>query len=82
MDLGGKGHCTSGAAAQRKSGEGLILGKLKNQGKQSDLPLSPMLAEVLAEYRQWWNEHKAMYGDAWRGEWECLFVGDDGTPLN
>lgn len=41
-----------------------------------------MLAEVLAEYRQWWNEHKAMYGDAWRGEWECLFVGDDGTPLN
>lgn len=24
----------------------------------------------------------AMYGDAWRGEWECLFVGDDGTPLN
>lgn len=18
----------------------------------------------------------------WRGEWECLFVGDDGTPLN
>ena len=28
------------------------------------------------------DEDKAMYGDAWRGEWECLFVGDDGTPLN
>ena len=41
-----------------------------------------MLAEVLAEYRRWWDEHKAMYGDAWRGEWECLFIGDDGAPLN
>ena len=67
---------------KEKSGEGLILGKLKTKESKADLPLSPMLAEVLAEYRQWWNEHKAMYGDAWRGDWECLFINDDGMPLN
>ena len=67
---------------KEKSGEGLALGKLKTKESKADLPLSPMLAGVLAEYRQWWTEHKAMYGDAWRGEWECLFIGDDGAPLN
>lgn len=81
VDLG-KGIVHVAQQLKEKSGEGLILGKLKTKESKADLPLSPMLAEVLAEYRQWWNEHKAMYGDAWRGEWECLFVGDDGTPLN
>ena len=38
-----------------------------------------MLFRVVADRAQ---KAKAMYGDAWRGEWECLFVGDDGTPLN
>lgn len=81
VDLG-KGIVHVAQQLKEKSGEGLILGKLKTKESKADLPLSPMLAEVLAEYRQWWNEHKAMYGGAWRGEWECLFVGDDGTPLN
>ena len=37
---------------KEKSGEGLALGKLKTKESKADLPLSPMLAGVLAEYRQ------------------------------
>ena len=61
VDLG-KGIVHVAQQLKEKSGEGLILGKLKTKESKADLPLSPMLAEVLAEYRQWWNEHKAMNG--------------------
>lgn len=80
VDLG-KGIVHVAQQLKEKSGEGLILGKLKTKESKADLPLSPMLAEVLAEYRQWWNEHKAMYGDAWRGEWEYIPFGFIGREM-
>ncbi len=68
-------------ASQYVSGQGIIEVPTKNPSSDRDIAVTPFVLDALKEYHAWWIEYRSMYGDAWKGDKERLFIQADGKPI-
>ena len=68
--------------SQYQRGKGITEAPTKNTSSIRAVPVPQLVITQLTEYRIWWNKHRALYGNAWKGQAQRLFIKDDGSPLN
>ena len=68
-------------ASQHITGQGVVEVPTKNAGSVRAISVTPFVTDLLTDYRKWWIERRLLYGDAWQGEKERLFIQEDGKPI-
>ena len=68
--------------SQYQSGNGIVETTTKNESSLRPIKLPAIMFQILAEYRQWWNEQKNLNGDLWQGHDNRLFIQANGKPIN
>jgi integrase len=69
-------------AMQYQKGKGIVEVPTKNESSIRRIDIPMYVVKILIKYKKWWNEHRLMYGSAWQGEAERLFIQDNGKPIN
>ena len=68
--------------SQYQKGKGTVEVGTKNTSSIRPIQLPQESFELLREYRNWWDEQKAINGDHWQGKNERLFIQSNGKPVN
>lgn len=68
-------------ASQYVSSHGIIDVPTKTENSMRSITVTPFVMQVLMEYRQWWDKHRNICGNMWKGEKERLFIKRDGAPI-
>ena len=68
-------------ASQYIHDKGVIETGTKTYYSTRNIQLSPFMAGILREYRQWWIAQRLRVGPAWQGDKERLFIQEDGKPI-
>lgn len=69
-------------ASQYQAHRGVVEVPTKNASSVRAIKVPAAVIDLLRQYRAWWNEHRLLFGKAWGGSQERLFVQDDGKPIN
>ena len=60
---------------------GVVVTSPKTKNSNRTLVMPQQLADILAEYKIWWEEQKMIHGDLWDNS-NFLFLQDKGTVIN
>ena len=63
------------------SGFGVKLKSPKTKNSKRVISMPKMLADILLEYKYWWNEQKVLHGDLWAST-DYLYLQDNGQIIN
>lgn len=61
--------------------QGIYESTTKTRDSARSITVTPIVTDILSEYREWQNDYKAKLGDSWKGEKQRLFTGEDGKPV-
>lgn len=54
----------------------------KSASSRRTLPLAPVTVEALRDHRARWRDERLALGRRWLNEWDLVFVGEHGEPIN
>jgi integrase len=69
-------------ASQYQTHNGVVEVPTKNVSSIRAIKVPEFVIHLLRQYHTWWNEHRLLFGEAWEGAQERLFIQDDGKPIN
>lgn len=69
-------------ASQYQTHKGIVEVPTKNTFSIRAIKVPAFVIELLDQYRAWWNSQRLLYGEAWSGDVQRLFIQADGKPIN